>query len=83
MQRSDRLSLIARSLIDDASDRPLQTGRSVGEWSGVQWQMDVSLLPGAAGPTSAYRLDLHVDDGARQARYSTLQVRSSGAGAEQ
>jgi general secretion pathway protein I len=83
VQRSDRLSLIARSLMDDASDRPLQTGRSHGEWSGVQWQLVVSLLPGAEGPASAYRLDLQVDDGAGQARYSTLQVRSSGTGAAQ
>jgi general secretion pathway protein I len=81
VQRSDRLSLVARSLIDDANDRALQVGRSDGEWSGVHWQMDVSLVPGAAGAANAYRLDLHVSDGARQARYSTLQVRSAGSGA--
>jgi len=79
-QRSDRLSLAARSLLDEASDSRLQPGHSQGEWSGVHWQLQVSTLPGADGPANAYRLDLTVSDGARKARYSTLQVRSAGAG---
>lgn len=83
VQRSDRLSLVARSLIDDASDRALVTGRSNGEWSGVRWQMDVSAIPAANGSANAIRLDLQVDDGSRHARYSTLQVRSAGSGAGQ
>ncbi|WLH38423.1 general secretion pathway protein GspI [Pseudomonas sp. FP2196] len=81
VQRSDRLSLVARSLIDDASDRALQVGRSSGEWSGVRWQMEVSLAPGDNGSANAYRLDVQVNDGQRHARYSTLQVRSAGTGA--
>ena len=83
VQRSDRLSLVARSLIDDASDRAFIAGRSNGEWGAVRWQMDVSVIPGANGSANAYRLDLHVDDGSRHARYSTLQVRSAGSGAGQ
>jgi general secretion pathway protein I len=83
VQRSDRLSLVARSLIDDASDRILVAGRSNGEWSGVRWQMEVSEIPGANGSANAFRLDLQVDDGVRHARHSTLQVRSAGSGAGQ
>jgi len=83
VQRSDRLSLVARSLIDDASDGALVTGRSNGEWSGVRWQMDVSVIPVANGSANAFRLDLQVDDGGRHARYSTVQVRSAGSGAGQ
>ena len=79
-QRSDRMSLVARSLIEDASDGPLLPGHSQGEWSGVYWQLDVSQIAGAAGPVNAYRLDLRVSDGTRRARYSTLQVRSAGSG---
>jgi general secretion pathway protein I len=83
VQRSDRLSLVARSLIDDASDRAFVAGRSNGEWSGVRWQMNVSVVPGPNGSANAYRLVLQVDDGGRHARYSTLQVRSAGSGAGQ
>ena len=78
-QRSDRLSLAARSLLDEASDSRLQPGLSEGDWSGVRWQLQVSPLPAAPGPANAYRLELTVSDGNRKAHYSTLQVRSSGA----
>jgi general secretion pathway protein I len=78
-QRSDRLSLAARSLLDEASESRMQPGRSEGNWGGVRWQLEVSPVPGANGPANAYRLDLSVSDGTRKARYSTLQVRSTGA----
>lgn len=80
-QRSDRLSLVARSLIEEARERPLLPGHSAGEWSGVQWQLEVNQVPAAAGLAAAWRLDLLVSEGSQQARYSTLQVRSSGTGA--
>jgi general secretion pathway protein I len=82
-QRSDRLSLAARSLIDEASAGRLQPGRSEGNWSGVKWQMEVSALPRGNAPATAWRLDLNVSDGTRRAHYSSLQVRSAGAGAGQ
>ncbi|WP_272903933.1 type II secretion system protein [Pseudomonas petrae] len=80
-QRSDRLSLAARSLMDEASAGRLQPGRTEGRWSGVNWQMDVSALPRGNSPATAWRLDLEVSDGARRAHYSSLQVRSSDSGA--
>ena len=82
-QRSDRLSLAARSLMDEASAGRLQTGRTEGNWSGVKWQLDVSELQPGNAPAHAWRLDLKVIDGGRQARFSSLQVRSAGSGAAQ
>ena len=82
-QRSDRLSLAARSLMDEASAGRLQPGRTEGNWSGVKWQMEVSALPRGNAPATAWRLDLDVSDGTRRAHYSSLHVRSAGAGAGQ
>ena len=55
-QRSDELSLAARSLA-------------------------ISTLPAGEAPVDVWRLDLRVGQGARQAEYSTLQVRSRASGA--
>lgn len=80
-QRSDQLSLAARSLMDEASAGRLQAGRTEGRWSGVKWQMEVSELPHGNTPAQAWRLDLQVSDGGREARFNSLQVRSAGSGA--
>lgn len=82
-QRSDRLSLAARSLMDEASAGQLQAGHTAGDWSGVKWQLDVSNLPAGNSPARAWRMELKVSDGSRQARFSTLQVRSAGSGVAQ
>ncbi|MBF7143817.1 prepilin-type N-terminal cleavage/methylation domain-containing protein [Pseudomonas sp. LY10J] len=74
-QRSDRLSLAARSLLDEARNSHLAPGRTTGRWSGVDWTLTVTQLPDAAGPAIGYGLVLTVTDGVRQGRYSTLQVR--------
>ena len=80
-QRSDLLSLTARSLMDEAIAGRLQAGVTQGRWSGVSWRLNVSELPAGNAPLNTWRLDLNVSDGARQAHYSTLQVRSAGSGA--
>ena len=80
-QRSDLLSLTARSLMDEAIAGRLQAGVTQGRWSGVSWRLNVSALPAGNAPLNTWRLDLDLNDGARQARYSTLQVRSAGSGA--
>jgi len=79
VQRTDRLSLAARSILDEASAGALQAGDSQGQWSGVHWHLAVSALPPANSTAGAWRLDLEVDDGAHRAHYSTLQVRTRGA----
>ena len=80
-QRSDLLSLTARSLMDEAIAGHLQPGVSEGRWSGVKWTLNVSALPVADAPVKTWRLDLEVREGSRHAHYSTLQVRSAGSGA--
>lgn len=80
-QRSDRLSLTARSLMAEANVGRLQAGVTEGRWSGVTWRLNVSALPAGNAALSVWRLDLALSDGSRQAHYSTLQVRSAGSGA--
>lgn len=80
-QRSDRLSLAARSLMDEASAGRLQPGLTEGNWSGMSWRLNVSASPAGNTSTHAWRLDLQVSDGARTAHYSTLQLRSAGSAA--
>lgn len=83
VQRSDRLSLAARSLMDEFSNGPLQPGRSAGTWDGaLGWQLDVSQQPGNTPQIALYRLDLNLTEGRRHARFSTLQARAAGSGAQ-
>ena len=80
-QRSDELSLAARSILDEASAGQLQAGSTEGRWSGLPWRLAISTLPAGEAPVDIWRLDLRVGQGARQAEYSTLQVRSRASGA--
>ncbi|WP_156463204.1 prepilin-type N-terminal cleavage/methylation domain-containing protein [Pseudomonas sp. Leaf129] len=80
-QRSDELSLAARSILDEASAGQLQAGSTEGRWSGLPWRLAISTLPAGEAPVDVWRLDLRVGQGARQAEYSTLQVRSRASGA--
>ena len=49
-QRSDRLSLTARSLMAEANVGPIQAGVTEGRWSGVAWRLNVSALPAGNAP---------------------------------
>lgn len=80
-QRSDELSLAARSILDEASAGQLQAGSTEGRWSGLPWRLAINTLPAGEAPVDVWRLDLRVGQGARQAEYSTLQVRSRASGA--
>ncbi len=80
-QRSDRLSLTARSLMAEANVGRIQAGVTEGRWSGVAWRLNVSALPAGNAPLKAWRLELELSDGTRHAHYATMQVRSAGAGA--
>jgi general secretion pathway protein I len=82
VQRSDRLSLAAQSLLDELGSGPLHPGRSSGTWDGVQWQLEIRPQSAAVARVAVYRLDLTVTESRRQATYSTLQVRSAGSGAQ-
>ncbi len=82
VQRSDRLSLAARSLMDEFSNGPLHAGRSEGTWDGaLRWQLNVSQQPSTTAQIALYRLDLNLDEDRRHARFSTLQARAASSGA--
>lgn len=83
VERSDRLSLAAQSMMDELSHRSLAPGHSAGEWDhGVQWALDIRQQPSNVSHVALYRLDLSLANGTQQASYSTLQVRTVGTGAE-
>lgn len=84
VDRADRLSQAARSVLDDQAVGVLQPGQSSGVMdNSIQWLMGVSALPTAAGQPRLLRVDLTVSEGRRQARFSTLRLVSpSRAGAQ-
>lgn len=75
---SDRVSMAARSLMDDFDGGPLQAGRSEGRWEGLSWQRVVSEVPVVAGAARLWRIELRVRDGQREVLFSTLRARSAG-----
>lgn len=77
-QSSDRLSLAARSLMDELGEGALQPGNSSGEWDGLRWTLAVQDQPTAPGAVKLLRLDLIVKEGARQVHLSTLRARGRG-----
>ena len=82
VQASDRLSLTARSLMDELAEGHLAAGDSNGVYGAdSHWQMQVSLVPQANPRLALYRLDLHLSEGRRQLHLSTLQLRAAGSGA--
>lgn len=75
VDRTDRLSQAARSVLDDQAVGVLQTGQSSGVMDGdIQWAMGVSALPGRAGQPRLLRVELTVSEGRRQAHFSTLRL---------
>jgi general secretion pathway protein I len=79
VRASDRLSLAARSLIDDQRDQPLQVGERSGIEHGIQWHLRVTREPGLAAELPLLRLQLTVTEGGRELRLSTLAVQSAPA----
>jgi general secretion pathway protein I len=84
VDRADRLSQVARSVLDDQAVGVLQPGQSSGVMdNSIQWAMSVSALPTAAGQPRLLRVELTVSEGRREARFSTLRLVSpSRAGAQ-
>lgn len=76
VRASDHLSLVARSLIDARRDQRWLPGDTQGSTDGVQWRLHVSLQPGAASVLPLLRIDLHVREGSRSLRLSTLAVQA-------
>ena len=78
-EHSDRLDAAARSVMDDLDSGALAVGSRKGNWDGLAWVLDVTLERSEPGRHNLYRLDLTVTDGAKNARYSTLRIRTAGA----
>jgi general secretion pathway protein I len=74
---NDRLSLAARTLIDNHRDQPLQVGERFGTEHGVQWHLRVTREPGPAAALPLLRLRLTVAQGSRELSLSTLAVQSA------
>lgn len=84
VDRADRLSQVARSVLDDQAVGVLQPGQSSGVMdNSIQWAMSVSALPTDAGQPRMLRVNVIVSEGRREARFSTLRLVSpSRAGAQ-
>jgi prepilin-type N-terminal cleavage/methylation domain-containing protein len=79
VDRADRLSQAAHSVLDDQAVGVLQPGQSSGVLDdGIQWAMGVSTLPGSPGQPRLLRVDLTVSEGRRHASFSTLRLVSPG-----
>ncbi|EKT4464714.1 type II secretion system protein [Pseudomonas putida] len=78
-ERADRHTGAARSLMDDFDLGGLEPGRHRGTWQGLDWVLEVSAEPVAAGTVELYRLVLSINDGQRTTHYSTLRARNGQA----
>jgi general secretion pathway protein I len=78
VSRSDRLSHAARTILDQEAAGPLQGGTQQGVLAGkINWQLNVQQQPTRLGQPRLYRLDLTVSEGQREAKFSTLRLRSA------
>ncbi|SES66418.1 PulJ/GspJ family protein [Pseudomonas graminis] len=84
VDRADRLSQAARSVLDDQAVGALQAGLSNGVMDdGIEWAMNVWALPTDAGQPRMLRVNVIVSEGRHQARFSTLRlVNPAKAGAQ-
>ncbi|MGI3747899.1 MAG: PulJ/GspJ family protein [Janthinobacterium lividum] len=75
VDRADRLSQAARSVLDDQAVGALQPGLSNGVMDdGIEWAMNVWAMPTAAGQPRMLRVNVIVSEGRREARFSTLRL---------
>jgi len=75
---TDRLSQVARSLLDGLSDYRLQPGETRGEIAGnIFWVQRISQLPGEPGQLPILRIDLQLQGPAASSwRLSSLIVQT-------
>lgn len=75
VDRADRLSQAARSVLDEQAVGVLAPGQSNGVVDGgIEWAMNVAPLPAASGQPQLLRIELAVREGPHQARFSTLRL---------
>ena len=79
---SDRLSLAARSLVDEQRDTYLKPGTREGTMGQtIAWRMQISQAPGRAGGPPLFKIDLRLRERGRELSLSTLVVQSPRPGA--
>jgi general secretion pathway protein I len=79
--RSDRLSHAARSVMEQESTGPLESGVRQGTLDGIGWTLNIRQQPGPNGRARLFRLDLTVREHQREAHFSTLKLRGAVTGA--
>lgn len=77
VNHSDRLTLAALSVMDQEAAGPLVSEIRQGELDGIHWQLSIAQQPTRVGQPRLFRLDLAVNEGVRQARFSTLKLRAA------
>jgi general secretion pathway protein I len=81
VSRNDRLSHVARTVIEQEGAGPLESGTRQGVLAGIDWTLDIRQLPGLNGQARLFRLDLRVKEHQREARFTTLKLRGAVTGA--
>lgn len=77
VHHSDRLSLAARSVLDEQLNTPLDVGQREGSIDqSIHWRMRVSQSPNPRGQLPLYRIDLRIEERGRQFDVSTLVVQN-------
>lgn len=82
VDRSDRLSQAARTVLDDQGTGELQAGSREGVLDGtIHWSLTTAELTSQPGQSRLLRLDLRLIEGRRKVRFSTLRLVSAAKGA--
>lgn len=77
VRQSDRLSLAARSVLDEQINRPLENGeRSGAVDQSIHWRMRVTQAASSPQQLPLYRVDLHLEERGRQFDVSTMVVQN-------
>jgi general secretion pathway protein I len=77
VDRSDRLSQAARTLLDDQTTGELRAGTQEGVLDGsIHWSLTATELASKPSQSRLMRLDLALSEGRRQARFSTVRLAS-------
>jgi general secretion pathway protein I len=80
VERSDRMSLAARSLFDEQGTGNLQPGTREGVVDGdIHWSLAITSQVSKSGQPRMMRLDLRLKQNRRQAQFSSLRLVSAAA----
>ncbi|CAM3189288.1 general secretion pathway protein GspI [Pseudomonas floridensis] len=81
VSRSDRLSHAARTVFDQESSGPLESGSRQGRVAGIDWNLNIRQVSGSNDQARLFRLDLTLEEHQRRVQFSTLRLRGAVTGA--